>query len=266
MHAFIKNFRFPMRSFAVLWLTMATTAAMADDKPSSAPGCSVRSGVHVVPLVELYTSEGCSSCPPADRWLSQRIRGDAANANWLAFHVDYWDELGWPDRFASPTYSERQRRRVGATGGATVYTPQVMIGGDVRVDWRDATDFSRTLQTVRIPAKVGLALAFRRDATGGELRLGAARQPGQSADAWVWLAQSVDGQQTQVRAGENDGVALRHDRVVRKLWGPWRLGDRPLAQRLRIPAEASGADFTAFVQDATGATWQSLRLPADRCR
>jgi len=68
--------------------------------------CSARSGDLRTPLVELYTSEGCSSCPPADRWLSARAR--ASDANWLAFHVDYWDDIGWPDRFASPLFSQRQ--------------------------------------------------------------------------------------------------------------------------------------------------------------
>ncbi len=67
---------------------------------SAAELCSVRSGAQTMPLVELYTSEGCSSCPPADRWLSQRLASDGDATNWLAFHVDYWDDLGWPDRFA----------------------------------------------------------------------------------------------------------------------------------------------------------------------
>ena len=68
--------------------------------------CSARSGEHVTPVIELYTSEGCSSCPPADRWLSSLPVEPAVVP--LAFHVDYWDSLGWPDRFARPEFTRRQ--------------------------------------------------------------------------------------------------------------------------------------------------------------
>ncbi len=88
---------------------------------SATEACSARSGPTDMPLVELYTSEGCSSCPPADRWLTGQLKD--RRANWLAFHVDYWDSIGWPDRFGSPANSQRQRQRVGAHGGDTVYTP-----------------------------------------------------------------------------------------------------------------------------------------------
>ena len=82
-----------------------------------------------VPLVELYTSEGCSRYPPADRWLSKQV--GQADTNRLALHVDYWDEIGWPDRFGSPAWSQRQRLRVSDQGGDTRYTPQVMVGAQV---------------------------------------------------------------------------------------------------------------------------------------
>lgn len=230
--------------------------------------CSARSGADTVPLVELYTSEGCSSCPPADRWLSQRLRNESGATNWLAFHVDYWDDLGWPDRFASPRYTERQRQRVGALGGTTVYTPQVMVGDNVRVQWREDAAFSRALADTRTPASVGLAMSLHRVLNGDdpgalELRLAAARVEGRAAvAASVWLAESVDGQITDVRTGENGGVRLRHDRVVRKLWGPWPLGVNTLVQR--VPIASATADFTVFVQDGQGRIMQSLRLPS-RC-
>jgi hypothetical protein len=119
--------------------------------------CEARSGANVVPLVELYTSEGCSSCPPADRWLSKLALADAGEANFLAFHVDYWDEIGWHDRFGSPAYSQRQRQRVAAAeGGDTVYTPQVMVGSNVRVAWSDPRKFSAALRSG--PARASLAL------------------------------------------------------------------------------------------------------------
>ena len=230
---------------------------------AAADSCFARSDARVVPLVELYTSEGCSSCPPADRWLSRRLGRD--DANWLAFHVDYWDDIGWPDRFASPRYSQRQRQRVGALGGSTVYTPQVMVGDDVRVSWRSDDRFQRALAEARRPAQAGLALQARPGDGGLRVQLGAARSDAAANAAQVWLAQYVDGQSTQVRAGENRGAALRHDRVVRKLWGPWPLDGTPLSLSQQVPAIDGTWGLVAFVQDAFGRTLQSLHLPASQC-
>jgi hypothetical protein len=90
--------------------------------------CTATSGPARASLLELYTSEGCSSCPPADRWLSQMPpRRDVVP---LAFHVDYWDRLGWKDRFAQAAFSQRQRAR--NRGAGWVYTPQVMLDGAER--------------------------------------------------------------------------------------------------------------------------------------
>ncbi len=230
---------------------------------AAADSCSVRSGTTAVPLVELYTSEGCSSCPPADRWLSGKV-GDQG-ANWLAFHVDYWDDIGWPDRFASPEYSRRQRQRVGARGGATVYTPQVMVGSDVRVSWRSDGRFKSALLGTGGNAEAGLALRAQREKGGLNVRLGAVRSQDSDANAQVWLAQYVDGQSTQVRAGENRGATLRHDRVVRNLWGPWKLDGTPLSRRQQVEALVGQWGLVAFVQDASGRTLQSLQLPVSQC-
>src|SRR6476620_12021463 len=105
---------------------------------TAAPLCTAQSGARTVPLVELYTSEGCSSCPPADRWFSGHM--DDTRANWLAFHVDYWDDIGWHDRFGDARFSQRQYARVHAVGERTVYTPQVMIGADIQAPWRSRID------------------------------------------------------------------------------------------------------------------------------
>lgn len=229
----------------------------------AADSCSVHSGRTVVPLIELYTSEGCSSCPPADRWLSHKASD--VEANWLAFHVDYWDDIGWPDRFASPRYSKRQRQRVGALGGSTVYTPQVMVGSEVRVSWRSDDRFQTVLRDAGGNAEAGLALRAQPDGSGVDVRLSAVRSQGSNSEAKVWLAQYVDGQSTQVRAGENRGATLRHDRVVRNLWGPWKLDGTPLSRRQQVKALVGQWGLVAFVQDARGRTLQSLQLPASDC-
>jgi hypothetical protein len=90
--------------------------------------CRAQSPSHTVALIELYTSEGCDSCPPADRWLSQiDARGDAVVA--LSLHVDYWDRLGWKDRFANAALTARQYDEMQRQQTAFVYTPQVIVQG-----------------------------------------------------------------------------------------------------------------------------------------
>jgi hypothetical protein len=227
-------------------------------------GCAAQSDVDVVPLVELYTSEGCSSCPPADRWLSQQL--PAGKANFLAFHVDYWDDIGWPDRFGSSRYSLRQRRRVAAAGGRTVYTPQVMVGATVQAPWSNPQAWQAILrQAQQQPAPVALALRLHRAGAGWQATVAASPSKPLGDDARLWLARYVDGQTTAVRAGENRGVTLHHDRVVRQLSGPWQIGADAVSQRMALPAEAAPWGVTAFVQDASGRVLQSLDLPVARC-
>ncbi len=228
--------------------------------------CAVQSGSQTVPLVELYTSEGCSSCPPADRWFSSNALASGTQANWLAFHVDYWDSIGWADRFASPDYSQRQRTRVASvTGEGTVYTPQVMVGSQVQLPWHRGID--AVLQQGRTPALAGLALQLQPAANGWNVALGATRaSTAPAGDAQVWLAQYSDDQTTAVRAGENSGVTLHHDRVVRHLWGPWALKETPVSRQIALVAPSTEWGLTAFVQDRKGRVWQSLSLPATHCR
>ncbi len=232
-------------------------------EPASPNACAARSGTTTVPLVELYTSEGCSSCPPADRWLSSRLRDD--DANFLAFHVDYWDDIGWPDRFGSPDFARRQRARVGASGGSTVYTPQVMVGEHVRVNWHDSGAWTASLRQARQPARASLALRLLRTDAGWQAIVAAAPNGPAGEDAQVWLARYVDGQSTAVRAGENRGATLRHDRVVLKISGPWPLGSGTQTQRVDLPEEKAAWGVTAFIQNGRGELLQSLNLPATGC-
>src|SRR3954463_8496265 len=101
--------------------------------------CETRSSANRVTVLELYTSEGCNSCPPADRWLSSLpapgVTSDRPIP--LAFHVDYWDQLGWPDRMAKEQFSIRQRTQSQRNGNTVVYTPQLLLNGlDYRIDPR----------------------------------------------------------------------------------------------------------------------------------
>ncbi len=249
-----------MRRLLMGW--MVVVGIFTTGNVLAAGQCDIRSGSQIVPLIELYTSEGCSSCPPADRWLSSKLRAGEFQANWLAFHVDYWDDLGWPDRFASARHTERQRARVNAAGQSTVYTPQVMIGSQVQTAWRAAPMVARALDAARGAAQAGLALQL----DGRQLRVGAVRSGQGGSSAQVWVAQTVDGVKTAVRAGENSGTILNHDRVVTRLWGPWTLGAAPLAKVIDIDPGQGAWGVTAFVQDTNGKVLQSLRLASTECR
>lgn len=216
-------------SLAVATLAVAAAQAGAGPAASAAGSCSVRSGATPPLVVELYTSEGCSSCPPADRWLSSlKGRGDVLA---LAFHVTYWDYLGWADRFAIPEGTQRQRDLARRDGLRAVYTPQV------RADGRDWTGWPR-LPRVE-PAAAVPALHLSRDGNRVIAQVDAAVQPpaaaprgrsdagsggpsgkgtGGGSSTWsgYWAVLEHE-HSSRVRAGENAGETLRHDHVVR-LW------------------------------------------------
>jgi hypothetical protein len=203
----------------------AALVAPADAAPAST--CSARSGATVPVVVELYTSEGCSSCPPADRWLTG-LEGRAGVVA-LAFHVDYWDSLGWKDRFAQPQFTQRQNATQRTSGARFAYTPQVIVDGRDAPAW---SSLGAAALQPKTPAAVALALAH--DASGLALTV----TPGAGAPAALsgYVAVVDDGMQTHVGAGENRGATLRQDGVVRELL-PWSLaGGRPATLRF-----ASGA-------------------------
>ncbi|MES3013085.1 MAG: DUF1223 domain-containing protein [Pseudomonadota bacterium] len=171
---------------------------------AAAPTCSARSTASAPPVVELYTSEGCSSCPPADKWLS-RLKADPAVVA-LAFHVDYWDRLGWKDRFASPAFTQRQAEQQRSSGARFSYTPQVIINGVDRPDWpraRVGADAAAAPVEVQLTRDGSRVTAVVTPAAGTPARLAA------------WWAVTENGHVSAVKAGENQGATLTHDDVVR---------------------------------------------------
>lgn len=173
--------------------------------------CRAQSDATVPVVVELYTSEGCDSCPPADRWLSA-LTGRAGVVT-LAFHVDYWDSSDWKDRFSQARFTRRQNATRATSGARFAYTPQVIV------DSRDQPEWSRlpaTALQAKTPATVDMTLA--RDAAALELKL--APRAGAPAELSGYVAVVDDGMQTRVDGGENRGATLRQDGVVRELF-PW---------------------------------------------
>jgi len=180
--------------------------------------CTAASGRETVPLVELFTSEGCDSCPPADRWLSSTFPADGTTtASVLAFHVDYWDRLGWKDRFAAPQFTSRQHAAMRANGSTFVYTPQILVQGrEIEAGGRSAAERAIASARARAP-KAAISLATE----GTNARVTATVDAGARKNAMLWLAYTDNGLVTDVKAGENRGVRLTHDHVVRALYGPY---------------------------------------------
>lgn len=166
----------------------------------------IESPAHQVALLELYTSEGCSSCPPADRWVSSLKDNPGLWHRFipLSFHVDYWDYIGWPDRFASPAFTERQYQHASDQSMRTVYTPGFFLNG---LEWRwRGRDLSEDI--LAVPAGV-----LQLEATAEELNLSfESNESGRTMAASVALLGF--GIETQVKAGENAGRKLNHDFVV----------------------------------------------------
>ena len=125
--------------------------------------CSVTSPAHTVALVELYTSQGCSSCPPADRWLSALQSSFTADrAIPLALHVGYWDYIGWKDPFARREFNARQSELAAANRNRSVYTPGVFVQGREMPNWRDARAFRNAVQAINAaPPRASIELAAR---------------------------------------------------------------------------------------------------------
>jgi hypothetical protein len=177
----------------------------------------------------LYTSEGCNSCPPADRWLSslpQRgIRPE--NAVLLAFHVDYWNQLGWPDRFSQTVFSQRQRAVAARGRSGVIYTPQIVLDGrDLRAGTRPG-DLAATVASINAErARATIRVDVRPEPgtlkISGQVDLLDVRA---SSDVEAWLAVFENGLSSRVSAGENAGKVLYHDFVVRVLAGPFPFGD-----------------------------------------
>jgi len=222
-------------------------------------------------LVELYTSEGCDSCPPADRWLATTFAPgfDLRRAIPLAFHVDYWDRLGWKDRFASSAHTERQYAEMRAGGARFVYTPQVLVQGRDFPSWRSGSSAFATAvaTTAARPARAQITIEANPQRAGVAVSVDA-RVPDASdrKGATLHLALIDSGLVSDVKAGENAGVRLAHDHVVRVLRAGPEVDDAgaaKIAAQLAWPAEPGRAPtLVAFVQSAaTGAVLQALALP-----
>ncbi len=169
----------------------------------------VRAGERTGVVIELFTSQGCSSCPAADAFLSELAKRPDVVA--LAFHVDYWDHLGWKDPYAQAVFSKRQRRYVAALGARYVYTPQMVVDGR----YQDVGSDRRRIDLLLYQAAAARKDAPTIDLRGGELSIGASAAV--AVDAAIWLAYFSSTQTNEVPRGENHGRHMASTNVVRAL-------------------------------------------------
>jgi hypothetical protein len=243
----------------LLFLILLIAAPM-----SQAAQCVATSGAGTAALVELYTSEGCSSCPPADRWLaSLGSRYPDGNVVPLALHVDYWDYIGWKDPYAKREFSLRQRKFSQLQRMALVYTPQVLLQGRDFRAWGGKA-FDQALAKINAqPARAKLRLAVvAADRNLMEIEaMAELLQP--SAEAGLYLAAYQSRLESSVQAGENRGRLLTHDYVVLEWQGPFAFAGKTLTERRKVPllpgAGPANSGVAAFVQDRrTGEVLQAL--------
>jgi hypothetical protein len=205
-------------------------------------------------LAELFTSEGCSSCPPADQLLQkldqlQPVAG--AQIIVMSEHVDYWDQLGWRDPFSSHQFTQRQQA-YSRTVGAEVYTPQLVIDGRDAVVGSDVDAVRRAIARAATRPKLPVRIAqAKRDGAEAAVTISIGPLPKGKAEVWVAVADEAD--RSSVSRGENSGHTLTHVAVVRSLTKAGAVTKAAgMEKSLRFPAPAGAARVIVFLTDPGG--------------
>jgi hypothetical protein len=251
-------------------------AALLAAAPVQAMQCTAQSAGTTTALVELYTSEGCDSCPPADRWLSSLgSKGYTLDRVVpIALHVDYWDYIGWKDPYAKQAFTARQRKMASLARAAFVYTPQVLLQGRDFRAWREGdgpgSAFAQAVANINArPARARISLLL--DARGADAFEVQARAELDKTlapdDVALYLGAYENKLVSEVKAGENRGKSLPHDYVVLQWAGPFAFQGRTVAARQRLPllpkAVPGHSGVAGFVQiRSTGEVLQAVMLPA----
>ena len=171
-------------------------------------------------VVELFTSEGCSSCPPADALLSEMAeRSPVQGVEFipLSLHVDYWNRLGWTDPFSMKQFSDRQGKYSEHLTGQGIYTPQLVVNGKTDCVGSDREAVIRQVSEAAATKRATLGLKWTKEKENRHLNIEWGNLPAGDAKYALMLAVTEDGLETKVDRGENAGKALRHDGVVRQL-------------------------------------------------
>ncbi len=184
-------------------------------------------------VVELYTSQGCSSCPPADAMLGELV--EDVDVLPLALHVDYWDYIGWKDEFGSPSNTHRQKRYAHAAGNRSIYTPQFIVGGKDHVVGHRPTEL---LKLIGAHGKADYPVQLELQRDGDRVRVTAAAvQNDSGGDMVLQIVRYIPSQAVSIGRGENAGRTLTYHNIVTS-WKPvmdWS-GRKPLS----VEVEADG--------------------------
>ena len=237
--------------------------------PSAAQQLSAQSGPQTVALLELYTSEGCNSCPPADdlvRALSAKgLTLDRVVP--LGFHVDYWDTLGWPDRFAQASFTQRQREMAGRHRTRTIYTPQLVLHGRALSKWGALDAEVQRINQTKARADISLEVTKHTPKTLEVVAQAVVPDAAARPHTQMYIALYENRLTSVVTAGENTGHTLQHDYVVRQWLGPLEIDPQGVARlQHTIPVQSDwktpDLGLVVFVQQPqTGEVLQTLALP-----
>jgi hypothetical protein len=184
---------------ALLSLLLLAACGHAEAQP--------RTGPHGPLILELFTSQGCSSCPPADQLLAKLAKDPGVEP--LSFHVDYWNDLGWNDPYSLPAWTERQQTYARALGDTRVYTPELVVGGAAGMVGSNVTQISAAIAKAQRPALLAASASWSKNAV--EITTSA------PAGADVLVAIYETGRTNKVPRGENSGTTSAHKNVVRRL-------------------------------------------------
>lgn len=244
---------FALREGAIMMAVFASLVAA----PGVVRAESVRS------VLELFTSQGCSSCPPADRILGQLAKDPSILA--LSFPVDYWDYIGWKDTLAAPSYTARQKAYAETSGKGQVYTPQVIVNGLMSAVGSDLEAIEEAERdTAKQSGVLSAPLTIAEKDGKINVAVGAARD-GTSRPASVYLLALASSRTVAVQRGENAGSTLTYANVVRAITkiGDWN--GAPVALQADLSqAHLDGADSYAIIVQAGGRAQPSTILAAAR--
>ncbi|MEQ1577570.1 MAG: DUF1223 domain-containing protein [Hyphomicrobium sp.] len=237
---------------AVLAVTAASIFPAAAQNAPTDPAASAARPISAI--IELFTSQGCSSCPPADALLKTYAQTGGVLA--LSLPVDYWDYIGWKDTLASPKNTERQRAYVKTFGRGPLYTPQAVINGVTDVIGSDQAAVDRAImKSSKLLEDRRVAVSFRRQSSSVIVETGAPAAGSEVKEATIWLVVMRKSAEVAIKRGENSGKTISYSNVVRDMTpiGVWN--GKPGVVQLTLAAvmDPETEDSAVILQEgATG--------------
>ncbi len=232
----------------ILWFCTSSTTAKANNTKKETTSSAIKADRKNIAVLELFTSQGCSSCPPADKLLGTYASQE--NVVPLSFHVDYWDRLGWKDPFSSKEYSDRQRMYSSALK-SDVYTPQLVINGQEEMIGSDANKLSGALQKIFSETPAATLSIKNAEEHEGKINI-SFDVSGIANNSVMNIAVLENKTTTPVKAGENGGATLTDYNVVRafKTINQFNKGENKLAIDLPVSLDQKNRTLVLYVQQS----------------